>query len=70
MNALQRALDDYLQLRRAMEYQLAEVPTRLLPRFVSWMDHTGQHTITIAAALEWCRLPEADPGGVAVCPNG
>jgi len=61
MNALQRGLDDYLQLRRAMGYQLAEAH-RLLPRFVSWMDHTGQHTMSIAAALEWCQLPKADPG--------
>lgn len=61
MSALADALSDYLALRNQLGHQLADA-ARLLPRFVAWMDDTGQPTITIAAAMEWCQQPQADPG--------
>lgn len=61
MSAMADALGDYLALRNRLGHQLADA-ARLLPRFVAWMDDTGQATITIAAALEWCTQPPAEPG--------
>lgn len=61
MNALADALGDYLALRNRLGHELADA-TRLLPRFVAWMGDTGQGTITVAAALEWCQQPKATPG--------
>jgi integrase/recombinase XerD len=62
-SALQSALADYLALRHSLGHELADA-TRLLPRFVSWMEHTGQSTVSIAAALEWSQLPEVGPDSV------
>lgn len=61
MSVLTEALKDYLELRRNLGYKL-ENAARLLPRFVSWMDETGQSTITIHHAIAWCELPAAPPG--------
>lgn len=61
MSALGDALADYLVLRNRLGHQLADA-ARLLPRFVAWMNATGQPTVTVAAALEWCQQPQADPG--------
>jgi integrase len=61
MSALSVTLNDYLSLRRGLGHQLASA-ARLLPRFVAWMDATGQTTVTIAAAVEWAQQPEAEPG--------
>ena len=61
MSALADALGDYLALRNRLGHQLADA-ARLLPRFVAWMDDTDQSTVTVAAALEWCQQPQADPG--------
>jgi len=63
MSALADALSDYLALRNGLGHKLAE-SSRLLPRFVVWMDGTGQSTVTIAAALEWCQQPAAGPDSV------
>lgn len=63
MNSMAAALSDYLTLRNGLGHQLADA-ARLLPRFVEWMDTTGQSTITVAAAMEWCQQPQADPGSV------
>ena len=64
MTALAEALSDYLTLRNRLGHKLAE-SARLLPRFVAWMDATGQSTVTIAAALEWCQQqPSAGPDSV------
>lgn len=61
MNRLAGALEDYLALRRSLGHKLADAG-RLLPRFVAWMDQTGQATVTIAAALTWAELPDPPPG--------
>jgi integrase/recombinase XerD len=63
MSALADALVDYLALRNRLGHKLADA-TRLLPRFVAWMEATGQSTVTIVAALEWCQQPAAGPGSV------
>jgi integrase len=63
MTALAEALSDYLTLRHRLGHKLAD-SVRLLPRFVAWMDATGQSTVTITAALEWCQQPAAGPDSV------
>jgi integrase/recombinase XerD len=64
MSALADALSDYLALRSGLGHKLADA-ARVLPRFVAWMDDTGQSTLTIAAALEWCQQqPSAGPDSV------
>jgi len=64
MTALADALSDYLALRNRLGHKLAEA-ARVLPRFVAWMDDTGQSTVSIAAALEWCQQqPSAGPDSV------
>jgi integrase len=49
-------LADYLALRRALGYRLAR-PEKLLNQFLDHMDRAGQSRITVAAALDWARLP-------------
>jgi integrase len=63
MTDLRSALVDYLALRNRLGHELADA-ARLLPRFVTWMDHTSQSTVTTAVALEWAQLPEAGPDSV------
>ena len=59
MTALEQAMTDYLQLRRSLGHELADVG-RQLPGFVSYLDARGSTTVTIEAALEWAQQP-ADP---------
>jgi integrase len=54
--ALRAALADYLALRRALGYRLAR-PEKLLGQFLDHLDRIGQSRITVAAALDWARLP-------------
>lgn len=68
MTALGEALSDYLTLRNRLGHKLAE-SVRLLPRFVAWMDATGQSTLTIAAALEWCQQPPSTGPDSVVWPH-
>ena len=52
-------LADYLALRRALGYRLAR-PEKLLVQFLDHLDHlerVGESPITVAAALDWARLP-------------
>ncbi len=58
-------LADYLALRRALGYRLAR-PEKLLVQFLDHLDHldhlnhldrVGESLITVAAALDWARLP-------------
>ena len=55
MSALGDLLDEYLALRRAVGFTLAE-PARVLPDFVAFVERRGESTITVAAALEWAGL--------------
>jgi integrase len=60
MSALGVAVGDYLALRNRLGHDLDDA-ARLLPRFASWLEQTGQPTITIEAALAWSMRPDADP---------
>ena len=53
-------LEEYLQLRRALGHKLDHA-TRVLPRFVAFLDAAGARTITVELALAWVQQPEADP---------
>ena len=55
--ALRDALADYLALRRALGYRLAR-PDKLLIQFLDHLERAGQSRVTVAAALEWARIPQ------------
>jgi len=55
--SLQRALEDYLTLRRALGYQL-QSSGRLLAGFVRFAEHAGARTITTELAVAWARQPQ------------
>lgn len=63
MTELRSALADYLALRNNLGHVLADA-ARVLPRFVTWMEQSGQGTVSTAAAMEWSQLPVAGPGSV------
>jgi integrase len=56
VKALDRHLEDYLALRRALGFKLVG-EGQLLAQFVTFAEAAGQRTITTQAALEWARLP-------------
>jgi integrase/recombinase XerD len=60
MSALAQAAQEYLQLRRSLGHDLAEAH-RLLPRFVVYLESTGDPTVTVQAALAWALAPGVDP---------
>jgi integrase len=53
---LRDEMTSYLALRRALGYRLAR-PEKLLEQFLLHLDHVGESRITVAAALDWARLP-------------
>jgi integrase len=55
---LRELLGDYLALRRALGYRMAR-PEKLLNQFPGHLDSRGETVITVAAALDWARLPAA-----------
>lgn len=58
MSALAGHVADYLRLRRALGFKLAQ-PGRELPQFVAWLDARAITTITVEAALAWVRLSDS-----------
>ncbi len=54
MSALERALTDYLQLRRSLGHELADAG-RVLPGFVAYLDAHDLPTVTIEATLAWAQ---------------
>jgi integrase len=56
VKALDRHLNDYLTLRRALGFKLVG-EGQLLAQFVTFAVAAGQRTITTQVALEWARLP-------------
>ena len=61
MSALREALQEYLQLRRALGHKL-EREGRLLPQFLSFLEHSGATSITSSLALHWAMAPgDASP---------
>jgi integrase len=59
---LRERLADYLALRRALGYRLVR-PEKLLNQFLDHLERIGQPTVTVAAALDWARLPAAPTDG-------
>lgn len=57
MNTLLNAVDEYLRLRRSLGFKLTR-EGRLLPNFVSFLEHHGATYITIDLAVRWATLPE------------
>ena len=53
---LRDQLAGYLALRRALGYRLAR-PEKLLNQFLDHLDRAGTARVTVAAALDWARLP-------------
>lgn len=53
---LRDRLAAYLALRRALGYRLAR-PEKLLNQFLDHLERSGTSTVTVAAALDWARLP-------------
>ncbi len=61
MNNLQKAVQDYLGMRRALGYKLHQAG-KLLPDFISFLERQGASYITIPLALQWTQQnPAARP---------
>lgn len=56
MKTLRQALDDYLALRQAMGFKLAEA-CALLPQFIDFLDRQGGTFITTKSAVQWATQP-------------
>lgn len=56
ISPLREELTNYLALRRSLGYRLAR-PEKLLEQFLQYLELTGQQHVTVAAALDWARLP-------------
>ena len=56
MSTLSQAVQDYLEMRRALGYKLAE-HGRVLPQFVAFLEQRDAPLITIALALEFATQP-------------
>ena len=52
MNTLRQAVDEYLALRQAMGFKLHE-ESRLLPRFIDFLEAQGEVFITTDLAVRW-----------------
>lgn len=62
MSALDRALEDYLALRRSLGYKLRQ-EGRLLASFTACLQARGLDRVTVQAALGWATQPgSASPG--------
>ena len=56
MSPLQRALDDYLRVRRALGFTL-EREGHLLPQFVAFLEGHGSDFVTAPLAMRWASAP-------------
>ena len=56
MTTLQTALDEYLQVRRALGYKLKD-DERLLRQFVEHVEGSEKTTVTAEGALAWATMP-------------
>ena len=57
LSALRQAVDDYLQVRRALGYKLT-IHGRVLPQFVEFLEQRDAHVITTGLALEFATQPQ------------
>jgi len=62
MNGLDLAVEQYLNLRRALGFKLRQT-ARALPQFVRFLDQEGTAVITTELALRWA---QQDPGASSV----
>jgi len=61
MNTLRQALNEYLALRQAMGFKLQE-ESRLLPRFIDFLEAHGEAFITTDLAVRWAtQCPATQP---------
>jgi integrase/recombinase XerD len=56
VSELRATVDDYLTIRRALGFKLEE-PSRLLPRFVEFLEQAGASTVTTELAVVWAKQP-------------
>lgn len=56
MSDLQKHVDDYLRLRRALGFKL-ERHGQILPQLVAYLETAGARTVTSELAISWARLP-------------
>jgi 2,4'-dihydroxyacetophenone dioxygenase len=63
MTPFAELVDDYLRLRRALEFKLEE-HARLLPKFAAHLDAIGAEVVTIDVALGWAVQPIVPAGSV------
>lgn len=63
MSALETALQDYLQLRRALGHQLNETGRQLM-LFVAYLDQIGAQTVTMDAVLAFVFDPSLNPASI------
>lgn len=56
MNVLQKALADYLAVRRALGYRLARAE-KLLAQFLAFVEDRGEEHLTIETAQAWATAP-------------
>lgn len=57
MSDLDRHLQDYLRIRRALGFKL-NAPGRMLQQFIAYLDDAHARTITVELAIGWARLPQ------------
>lgn len=57
MKTLDRALEDYLAIRRALGFKLQR-DGQLLPEFIRYVADSGSTTVTTAAAVAWATQPQ------------
>lgn len=53
---LREAMDNYLELRRALGFKLVQA-TRWLPSFASFLEEQGSDVITVDLAVRWAQSP-------------
>ena len=57
MTDLDRHVQEYLKLRRALGFKLQR-DGEVLPQFVAYLEAAGSATLTAELAISWARLPE------------
>ncbi len=61
MSTVQKAAQDYLQLRQSLGHKMGHA-VRLLPRYVAYLDSQNLTTVTTATAIAWAEMHHATSG--------
>lgn len=61
MSMVQKAAQDYLQLRQSLGHKMGHA-VRLLPRYVAYLDSQNLTTVTTATAIAWAEMHHATSG--------